>query len=45
VFHYIGDLESKLGQSVSRGVIRRLGEAGFSRVVRRAEAFGLVAYK
>jgi predicted methyltransferase len=45
MFHYIGDLESKLGQSVSRGVIRRLGEAGFSRVVRRAEAFGLVAYK
>jgi predicted methyltransferase len=45
VFHYIGDLDSKLGQSVSRGAIRRLREAGFSRVVRRPEAFGLVAYK
>jgi predicted methyltransferase len=45
VFHYIGDLDSKLGQSVSRGAIRRLREVGFSRVVRRPEAFGLVAYK
>jgi predicted methyltransferase len=45
LFHYIGDLESKSGRSVARGVIRRLGEAGFSRVVRRPEAFGLVAYK
>jgi predicted methyltransferase len=45
LFHYVGDLESKSGRSVARGVIRRLGEAGFSRVVRRPEAFGLVAYK
>ncbi len=45
LFHYIGDLESKSGRSVARGAIRRLGEAGFSRVVRRPEAFGLVAYK
>jgi predicted methyltransferase len=45
LFHYIGDLGSKSGRSVARGVIRRLGEAGFSRVVRRPEAFGLVAYK
>jgi predicted methyltransferase len=44
-FHYIGDLDSKLGQSVSRGAIRRLREVGFSRVVHRPEAFGLVAYK
>ncbi len=45
LFHYVGDLESKSGRSVARGAIRRLGEAGFSRVVRRPEAFGLVAYK
>ena len=45
LFHYIGDLESKSGRVVARGATRRLGEAGFSRVVRRPEAFGLVAYK
>jgi len=45
LFHYIGDLESKSGRVVARGAMRRLGEAGFSRVVRRPEAFGLVAYK
>jgi predicted methyltransferase len=45
LFHYIGDLESKSGRSVARGAARRLVEAGFSRVVRRSNAFGLVAYK
>jgi len=45
LFHYIGDLESKSGRVVSKGVVRRLQEAGFSRVVRRPEAFALVAYK
>jgi predicted methyltransferase len=45
LFHYIGDLESKSGRNVARGAARRLAEAGFSRVVRRPEAFGLVAYK
>ncbi|MBN1313259.1 MAG: methyltransferase [Anaerolineae bacterium] len=45
LFHYIGDLSSKSGQGVMRGVIRRLGDAGFSRVVRRPEAFGVLAYK
>ncbi|MDY6876338.1 MAG: spermine synthase [Chloroflexota bacterium] len=45
LFHYIGDLESRSGRTVTRGVIRRLREAGFSRVVRHPEAFGLVAYK
>jgi predicted methyltransferase len=45
LFHYIGDLESKSGRVVSKGAARRLREAGFSRVVRRPEAFGLVAYK
>lgn len=45
LFHYIGDPESKAGGSVTRGVIQRLREAGFSRVGRRAEAHGVVAYK
>jgi predicted methyltransferase len=45
LFHYIGDLESKSGRTTTRGAMRRLKEAGFSRVVRRPEAFGLVAYK
>jgi predicted methyltransferase len=45
LFHYIGNLESKSGHGVLRGAVRRLQEAGFSRVVRRAEAFGLVAHK
>jgi predicted methyltransferase len=45
LFHYIGNPKSTLGRTVSRGAMRRLQEAGFSRVVRRPEAFGLVAYK
>lgn len=45
IFHYIGDPESKTGARVSAGVIRRLQEAGFKRVVRAPRAFGVVAYK
>src|SRR5579863_3095906 len=45
LFHYAGDPESKASGGVTRGVIRRLQEAGFSRVVRHAEAYGVVAYK
>jgi predicted methyltransferase len=45
LFHYIGDLESRSGRNVVKGVVRRLGEAGFTRIVRRPEAFGVVAYK
>jgi len=45
LFHYIGDLDSRSGRKVVRGVVRRLQEAGFSRVVRKPGAFGLVAYK
>ncbi len=45
MFHYIGDLGSRSGRIVVRGATRRLREAGFSRVVRRPEAFGVVAYK
>lgn len=45
LFHYIGDPNSKASGSVTRGALRRLQEAGFSRVVRRPEAYGVVAYK
>ncbi len=45
LFHYIGDLESKSGHNVMKGVVRRLQEAGFERIVRRPEAFGLLAFK
>ncbi len=45
LFHYIGDPDSKAIQRIMRGVIRRLGEAGFSRVTPSPRAFGVVAYK
>ncbi len=45
LFHYIGDPESKTVQRVQRGVMKRLQEAGFGRVVRKPHAFGVVAYK
>jgi uncharacterized protein len=45
VFHYIGDPESASGRNITRGVVRRLQESGFARIVRRPEAFGVVAYK
>ncbi len=45
LFHYIGDPHSKASGSVTKGVLRRLQEAGFARVVRKPEAYGAVAYK
>ncbi len=45
LFHYIGDLSSNYGSRTAKGVTRRLQEAGFSRVTRKDEAFGLVASK
>jgi hypothetical protein len=45
LFHYVGDLDSRSGRNVVKGVARRLEEAGFSRIIRRPEAFGVVAYK
>jgi len=45
LFHYVGNPDSKSGANTTRGVIRRLREAGFSRVVRRPRAFGVVALK
>jgi predicted methyltransferase len=45
MFHYIGNPESKSGGRTTRGVVTRLKQAGFSRVLPRPEAFGVVAYK
>jgi len=45
LFHYVGDLESRSGRNVVKGVARRLEEAGFGRIVRKPGAFGVVAYK
>ncbi len=45
LFHYIGDLSSGSGQRVLGGIVRRLQEAGFRRVVRHPEAFGVAAFK
>jgi len=45
LYHYIGDPESHSGRSATNGALRRLQESGFSRVVRRPEAFGLLAYR
>ncbi|MEJ2749470.1 MAG: hypothetical protein P8183_16435 [Anaerolineae bacterium] len=45
LFHYIGNPDSKSGGNVTRGVVRRLQEAGFRRVKPRPQAFGVVAYK
>jgi predicted methyltransferase len=45
LFHYIGDPDSKSGARTTKGVVRRLQEAGFTRVVPKPQAFGLVAFK
>ena len=44
LFHYIGDPNSPFGRRTTSGVMRRLHNAGFARVMRRPEAFGVVAY-
>ena len=45
VFHYIGDPDSRASGRLFTGVTRRLQSAGFLRVDRKPEAFGVVAYK
>jgi predicted methyltransferase len=45
MYHYIGDLDSKSGVRTTRGVLRRLAECGFNQVIRKPQAFGVVAYK
>jgi predicted methyltransferase len=44
LFHYIGDPNSPFGSRTTSGVMRRLQYAGFARVVRRPDAFGVIAY-
>lgn len=45
LFHYTGDPISALGERTTRGVMRRLHEAGFDQVRRVPEAFGVIAEK
>ena len=45
MFHYIGDPDSKSGARTTRGVVKRLQEAGFTRVVPKPQAFGVVGFK
>ena len=45
LYHYIGDPQSRASGGVTKGALKRLQEAGFARVVRRPEAYGVVAYK
>ena len=45
LFHYIGDPNSKASGGITKGALKRLQEAGFARVTRKPEAFGVVAYK
>jgi uncharacterized protein len=45
LYHYIGDPNSKASGGVTKGALKRLQEAGFARVVRKTEAYGVVAYK
>jgi predicted methyltransferase len=45
LFHYVGNPDSKSGRNMTRGVMRRLRETGFSQVSPRPKAFGVVARK
>lgn len=45
MFHYVGSPDTKSGASVTKGVVRRLKESGYARVLPKPRAFGVVAYK
>jgi hypothetical protein len=45
LFHYVGNPESKSGRNITRGVVQRLRDAGFSRIRHHPQAFGVVAFK
>jgi predicted methyltransferase len=45
MFHYIGNPESKSGRRITRGVVTRLEHAGFSRILSKPTAFGVLACK
>ena len=45
MFHYIGNPESRSGSRVTRGVVERLKKAGFSQVIPKPKAFGVLGLK
>jgi uncharacterized protein len=45
LLHYVEDPESRFGANVTRGVMERLKYAGFTRLAKRPQAFGILAYK
>lgn len=45
LFHYIGNPDSASGSRVTKGVLRRLQEAGFRNIRNAPKAFGVVATK
>jgi predicted methyltransferase len=45
LFHYVGNPGSPSGRRTTRGVVRRLADAGFGRVRPVADAFGVVAIR
>ncbi len=45
LFHYIGDPRSSSGAKTTAGVMRRMEAAGFQRITRRPDAFGVTATK
>lgn len=45
LFHYIGDPDSKSGHNTTIGVVRRLRQAGFTRIYPEPKAFGVVGIK
>ncbi len=45
LFHYIGDPRSSSGAKTTAGVMRRMEAAGFQRITRRPDAFGVAATK
>lgn len=45
MFHYVGDPASPSGRRTTQGVVKRLKNAGFSRVTPAPEAFGVLARK
>jgi len=45
LYHYIGDPNSKASGGITKGALKRLQEAGFARVTRKPDAFGVVGYK
>jgi hypothetical protein len=45
MFHYIGDPRSRSGGRTTKGVVKRLMDAGFTKVIPQPKAFGVSAHK